>query len=168
MGGQRQVQVRWAAVLGATSYVVSRGSLSGGPYQDAGNTSDKSFLDTGLQPATSYWYVVRARSPGGDGFSSAAAAALTVPDPPATLTATGAANSISLGWSAVTGATGYTITRSATSTGFLILAGSTTNAYVDSGLPDGATFIYQVLALNSSGPSSPSPSAAASTAPAGH
>ena len=166
VGGQRQAQVRWTLLPGATSYTVGRGALSGGPYQDAGNSSDSSFLDINLEPATPYWYVVRALGPGGYGSYSAEAAALTVPDPPATLTATGGTRSISLGWSAVSGATGYTILRSSAGAPFTVLAGTAGNTYADSGLGDGATFSYQVLALNSSGPSAPSPSATATTAPA--
>ncbi len=46
---------------------------------------------------------------------------------------------------------------------FTVLAGSTTTSCVDGGLADGATFSYQVLALNSSGPSAPSPSATATS-----
>lgn len=165
VGGRRQVQVRWAALAGATSYFVGRGSVAGGPYLEVGNPATESFLDTGLDPATSYWYVVRALGPGGTGSYSDEAVALTVPDPPATLTATGGAASISLGWSAVAGATGYTITRSAGGAAFTVLAGSTTTSYVDSGLPSAATYSYEVLALDSTGPSAPSPSATASTAP---
>lgn len=166
VGGQRQVQVRWNTLPAATGYIVGRASVSGGPYQDTGSTSATSFLDQNLQPSTAYWYVVRAVGPGGDGSFSAEASALTVPDPPSTLTATGGVKQISLTWDAVAGATGYTVTRSAGGAPFTVLAGATTNGYVDSGLPDGATFSYRVLALDSSGPSAPSPSATASTAPA--
>lgn len=161
VGGQHQVQVRWTAQPGATSYIVGRASLSGGPYQDVGRPNDTSFLDTSPEPATSYWYVVRAIGPGGEGSASAEASALTVPDAPATLTATGGQGAISLSWSAVAGATGYTITRATAGGAFTVLAGSTTATYVDGGLSSSATFSYQVLALNSSGPSAPSPTATA-------
>jgi hypothetical protein len=71
------------------------------------------------------------------------------------LTATAAAGQVALTWSASTGATSYTVSRSTTSGGpYSSIATSSTPSYTDSGVTSGTTYYYVVAATNSAGSSS--------------
>jgi hypothetical protein len=82
------------------------------------------------------------------------------------LVATPGAGQVALSWNAVAGATSYNIYRTAES-GYEPAAPSVTGitgtSYTDTGLNDGTTYYYQVVAVNSSGPSGFSPEAHATT-----
>jgi fibronectin type 3 domain-containing protein len=86
------------------------------------------------------------------------------PAAPSNLVATGGAGTISLSWSASLGATTYNIYRSATSEGegnTPYMTGLTSPSFADSGLSAGATFFYQVTAVNAGGESAKSNEATA-------
>ena len=82
------------------------------------------------------------------------------------LVAKSGAGQVSLSWNSVAGATSYNIYRTAES-GYEPAApsvrGLTGTSYTDTGLNDGTTYYYQVVAVNSSGPSGFSPEAQATT-----
>jgi hypothetical protein len=82
------------------------------------------------------------------------------------LVATPGAGQVALSWNVVAGATSYNIYRTAES-GYEPAAASVTGitgtSYTDTGLNDGTTYYYQVVAVNSSGPSGFSPEAHATT-----
>jgi lysophospholipase L1-like esterase/fibronectin type 3 domain-containing protein len=74
---------------------------------------------------------------------------------------------VNLSWTAGSGATSYNLYRSAQS-GYgsaiaPVVTGITGTSYSDTGLNDGTTYYYQVVAVNSSGPSGFSPEAHATT-----
>src|SRR5262249_39156139 len=58
MAGNAQVSLSWPASLGASSYTVQRGLVSGGPYVTVGCPTTTSFTDSGLTNGTTYYYVV--------------------------------------------------------------------------------------------------------------
>ena len=88
-----------------------------------------------------------------------------VPPAPTGLTATAAsATQITLGWTAVSGASGYRVERSPDgSTGWSQIATPTAANYTDSGLSPATSFFYRVSAVNAVGPSVPSTVASATT-----
>jgi glycosidase len=59
--GSSSIDLVWNAAAGATSYDVYRSLLSGGGYEFVANTTSTSFTDTGLDAATTYYYVVVSR-----------------------------------------------------------------------------------------------------------
>jgi hypothetical protein len=70
------IVVSWATSIGATSYVVKRGTTSGGPYETvATEVRDASFLDTGLVNGQTYYYVVTAANAYGTAADSGEASA---------------------------------------------------------------------------------------------
>jgi hypothetical protein len=87
---------------------------------------------------------------------------------PQNVAATSGSSQIALSWSAVTGATGYTIQRSASSGGTYsnLATGISGTACVNTGLADGATWYYTVAAqgLPGTGPASAPASATTYTA----
>jgi autotransporter-associated beta strand protein len=89
---------------------------------------------------------------------SATAGALSLsvsaPAAPASLTATGNNGSVSLNWSASSGAINYDVQRSVTSgSGYALLtAVSGTTAYADTAVTNGTTYYYIVSAVNMAGP----------------
>jgi chitinase len=83
-----------------------------------------------------------------------------VPSAPAGLHATGTtASSVSLGWTAVSGASSYNVYRNGTKVG-----SATATSFTDSGLAASTAFSYAVTAVNTSGESARSTAVSATTA----
>ncbi len=70
VAGNAQVTVSWTASAGATSYIVRRATVSGGPYTQVGAPVAVSFPDTGLTNGTTYYYVVAAVNANGASANS--------------------------------------------------------------------------------------------------
>jgi hypothetical protein len=68
-----QAQLSWQASVGASSYSIERSLYPGGPYELVGCTNTLGFTDTGLNPATTYYYVITARYTGGPDAGGASA-----------------------------------------------------------------------------------------------
>ncbi|MFC0627654.1 glycoside hydrolase family 18 protein [Kribbella deserti] len=86
----------------------------------------------------------------------------TLPGVPGGLTGTSTASSVSLSWSAATGATGYRIYRNGSAVGT-----SSGTSYTDSGLSASTTYNYQVAATNSAGEGAKSSTFSIATKPGG-
>lgn len=104
-------------------------------------------------------------------YYDATAVTLTAaPQAPATLSATGAATSVSLSWTDTVGEDGYTIYRAQSSGTTLSdytqldTVGADTTSYTDSSVGFG-TYYYRVTATYSAGESDPSPEASAIAGP---
>ncbi|HZV03046.1 MAG TPA: fibronectin type III domain-containing protein, partial [Planctomycetota bacterium] len=167
---QTQINVTWTASPGATSYAVSRGTQSGGPYSQVGTTSTTSFQDMGLTANTTYYYVVQATNAGGTSASSNQASATTLPNapsPPTNVSATTVSQTqINLTWTASSGATTYAVARGTQSGGPYSQIGTTsTTSFQDTGLTANTTYVYVVQATNAGGTSASSNQASATTLP---
>ena len=77
---------------------------------------------------------------------------------PTGLTATGSGAQVNLAWTAVSGATSYTVYRTSLAGG-VTYAGLTTNSFADSAVTSGVNYTYEVFALGANGKSIPSTSA---------
>jgi fibronectin type 3 domain-containing protein len=64
--GNSRVFLSWSPALGATSYKVKRALTDGGPYTVIGTTTTPSYLDTGLNNGTTYYFVVAAANEVGE------------------------------------------------------------------------------------------------------
>ncbi|GEM_PF-4940945 len=74
-----QINLTWAASVGATGYRVKRASAPVGPYSViASGLTGTAYNDTGLNPSTTYYYVVSAVSNAVEGAESAIASARTL------------------------------------------------------------------------------------------
>lgn len=76
--GIGQVTLAWASSSGATSYTISRATISGGPFSAIGTSTSTSFTDNSVTNGTTYYYVVSASNAAGASAGSAATAATPI------------------------------------------------------------------------------------------
>ena len=156
-----------------TGFVIERSTTSGSGFSSVATpaANDTSYTDTSLSPGTTYYYRVRSANASGQSSASNEASAtttLTTPAAPTGLVATTASStSIGLTWTdASTNETGFVIERSTTSgSGFTSIATLAADAtsYTDTGLSPGTTYYYRVSSANTSGQSTASAEATATT-----
>jgi autotransporter-associated beta strand protein len=156
--------ITWSPVSGAVGYILYRANNPVGPFTFAGNYVQSmmttNYTDGGLSPNTLYSYMVIAMNAGG--ISSNSVVVSTPPSAPASLNAYPSAGQIQLVWSASAGATNYTVLRGASSGNETTTVGSSVNTtFTDSGLADGITDYYIVIANGTGGQSLDSPEASA-------
>src|SRR3569833_227873 len=97
-----EIDLTWPYAKGATGFIIRRGTSSGGPYTNIGTSSSQNYQDTGLSASTQYYYVIQSTNDGGPSGNSNEATATTMPDVPATVTASPfSSQQINLSWSAV-------------------------------------------------------------------
>jgi len=174
-GGASQVSLNWTAVTGATSYNVYWSTVAAvGTAGTKITGAARPYVQTGLAPSTTYYYVVTAVNGSGESAPSAQAAATTnapvpvVPAAPAGVTATGGTNQVTVSWNAVAGATTYNLYYG-TSSGVTKASAKIVNAaspYVHTGLAAGTAYFYVVTAVNGAGEGNASAQATATTAAA--
>ena len=68
--GNSQISLNWSARASATSYLIDRGTASGGPYTQIGTSTSTSYTDKAVTNGTAYYYVVFAVGSGGDSGQS--------------------------------------------------------------------------------------------------
>jgi fibronectin type 3 domain-containing protein len=159
--GNAQVALTWTASAGATFYTVRRGTAPGGPYPTTfTGVTPAAYTDTSAANGTTYYYVVAATNAGGtSGNSNEASATPTAPPGvPGGVSATVANNQVTVSWSAVSGATSYTVKRGTTSGGPypMTFSGIVASPYVDNSAVNGTTYYYVVTAVNAGGESAAS------------
>jgi hypothetical protein len=167
--GTSQVNLAWTAStdnVGVTGYRVERCQGAGcSSFTQIATPTAPGFNDTGLAPATTYRYRVRATDAAGNlsGYSTIATATTatspdtTPPSVPAGLTATAAGTSqINLAWTAATddvGVTAYRIERcqGAGCATFTEIGTSPTPGFNDTGLAPATTYQYRLRATDAAG-----------------
>ena len=175
--GLGEVTVSWQAPwddggLPILHYNVYRGTAAGAVTTLLGNTTNLSYVASGMANGESYFYAARAVSAAGEGAQSNVALGTTfnVPSAPRALSAPIGPNvgEIRLTWQAPANnggspITNYTIYRgtSPDNAAFLAKVGNVLS-YVDAHLPNGTTWYYNVTATNAVG-EGPSSAAASGT-----
>ncbi|MGO9230350.1 MAG: SBBP repeat-containing protein, partial [Bryobacteraceae bacterium] len=179
--GSGSVALSWTAPSGATSYSVYRGTSAGGESTTAIATgiTATAYSDTGLTNGTTYYYKVAAVNSGGTSALSAETSATpepSAPSAPTGLTATASSGSVTLNWTAPSGATSYNVYRGTSAGGestTALATGITSASYSDSSVTSGTIYYYKVAAVNGSGTSalsaetSATPQPSAPSAPTG-
>ncbi|MDR0628978.1 MAG: fibronectin type III domain-containing protein [Treponema sp.] len=169
-----QVNVIWNPVAGATFYFVYWALEAAGPYEYEAKVSTPSHTSKNWTDYDQGYFKVSAFNAAGEGPQSdyARVGAYTgggnsgsPPSVPYNVTASASsASSITLSWSPVSGASGYWIYRKMKDDSyesFLTSASDTT--YTDTGLYQGTTYYYTIVAYNEYGESSKSTAASATT-----
>ena len=151
--GSGQVALTWNAVSSASSYSVKRATTSGGTYTTVQtDLASTSFTDTGLTNGTTYYYVVSASNLGGESVNSAEASAtpLAPPAVPDGLLAIAGDSTVSLEWTAASGADSYKVKRATTPGGpyTTLASGLAATSYTDTAVSNGTAYYYVVSGVN--------------------
>jgi len=165
------IRISWNEVANAAEYEIFQSLRSGGPFEKVGTTSSSSYVSSGLQPETVYYFTVKAKNSAGSSDYSEEVSAKTFeeinenPDPPTGVAAEAlSASEIRVSWKTVTGASSYNAYRSASASGTYTRVGTTADTvYADTGLSDNTTYYYKVTAENTNGESDKSGSVSAKT-----
>lgn len=144
------IQLTWGAVPDATSYNIYRSLTENGTYTLLTNVTTTTYTDTGLIQNTTYYYRVEGINATETGTPSAPVDATTdAIEAPDTVTINETTpTSVTLSWTAVTGADGYNIYRATIATGPYTFINTTTGTtYTDTGLMPNTTYFYQITTL---------------------
>lgn len=74
------VRLSWTATPGATSYLVKRATINGGPYTTNSTPSFSAFIDSNVTNGTTYYYVINAVNSAGVSGNSTQVSAVPVND----------------------------------------------------------------------------------------
>ena len=122
-GGTGKVTLTWKDVSGESKYQVYRATSEKGTYSRIAtlNANTKSYTNTGLSAAKTYYYKVRSYRVvnGANVYSSFGSVkyATTAPSVPSITSAAGGTGKITVKWKAVTGASGYALYMSTSASG---------------------------------------------------
>ena len=160
----------WDPVSYATSYYVYRATSPSDTYTNIATITTTTYTDSNLSLNTTYYYKVQAVNSAGISSDSSIVYATTTssngaPSVPTNLTATTVStNQIFLTWNSVSNATSYYVYRATSPSGTYTMAATpTTTTYTDSSLTQNTIYYYKIQAMNSSGLSSFSAIANATT-----
>ncbi len=144
--------VSWSASAGATTYQLEE-SASGGAWSVIHNAAPLS-VSIGGKPAGSFSYRVRACNPVGcTGYSATASVSVVYPPGAASglsAPARSGPGSIGIGWSAIGGASRYTLQESANGSGWVTLLDANATSYATPYRGVG-NYAYRVAACNGAG-----------------
>ncbi|RKI43187.1 hypothetical protein D7V86_01150 [bacterium D16-51] len=145
---QNTIELEWDAVPGADGYIIYHAEGSGN-FEEAGKTTETTFLDEGLLSGKNYRYKVRAYVFYKDNRSAASEIAkmTTLPAKPAVMVK-GGDKKARISWNAVTGAAGYYLYwYNGTEYQYLEkLKGKNNTEYLHKGLENGVYSQYKVEA----------------------
>lgn len=151
------VKVTWSAAGGATGYEIWREASGESKYIAIGTATQTTFTNSGLVTGRNYNFMVRAYKMSGStkvtGSWSAVVSAIPIPAAPMSAKAVSASyNSITVTWSAVTGATMYEVWQevSGASTYSLVSTAASTS-FTKTGLITGTKYYYKLRAYRLSG-----------------
>jgi subtilase family serine protease len=156
--GNGQIALSWSAVGGATSYNVKQ--LAGnGLWVTIATVGSASYTNTGLTNGTAYTYCVSAINTGGESANSGSVTSTpepSTPGAPTGLTGVPQTGYAALTWTAVSGATSYSVLRGTVSGGpygTTVASGLIPPQLNDSTVASGITYYYVVTASNAAGTS---------------
>ena len=167
---QTQINLAWAdSSANESGFKIERKTGAAGTYAEIATVAANvtNYSNTGLTPATRYYYRVRASNAGGNSAYSAEANATTLPNPPAAptnLTATGVSSvQINLAWTDnANNETGFKIERKTGGGGNyaqIATVAANVTSYSNTGLVNNTQYFYRVRAYNAGGNSNYSNSA---------
>ncbi|MFA9432624.1 fibronectin type III domain-containing protein [Egicoccus sp. AB-alg2] len=152
------VELTWSASPGAVDYEVLR-SVDGGEEAAVATVTGPAFRDTDVVAGSDHTYRVVARNEAGASAPSdpvTVRAGLTAPDAPTGLHAVPSDSTVQLSWNRAVDADGYRVLRATGDGEFAEVATVTDTAFTDTGLTNGTTYRYAIVAENAAGASAPS------------
>jgi hypothetical protein len=152
-----------------TSYLVERSPDGLTGWTMVGTTTQSPFVDTGLTPATTYYYRVTANNGVGSSMPSNVVSVETVTTAPVNLAAIALSTTqIKLTWNDVTGETGFIVEQSLDGSTNWTQIGTVptgTTQFSATGLTPATPYYFRVIAVDDGGDSDPSNVATATTNP---
>jgi uncharacterized repeat protein (TIGR02543 family) len=150
------IKLSWVSVSGASGYLVYRAVSSTGTYSLIATVTTNTYTSTSLNTGTIYYFKIVAYRLIGTtkvtGGYSAVVNAKSILNRPSSVSAAGGSASIYVTWGAVSGANGYQIYRSSSSTGtYTSIATATTGSYNNTGLTAGVYYYYKIAAYRTVG-----------------
>ncbi len=145
-----QIAVSWSAAAGTSGYRVLRATTSGGPYSAVGTTSSLSYTDSGLQAATTYYYVVASTDKNRTSAYSTEVSATTAPvlATPSNFKANAGVSGMELSWDPVPGASRYDVINVVLPSDDEVVLGSTTGTHFTHATAElGHWYQYKVRAV---------------------
>lgn len=156
--GNGETTISWSAVVGATSYNIYRSTTQGVLGAKVGASATTSYVDTTAVNGVTYYYQVTADTATGEGPASAQSPGVTpavpvaAPPAPTGVSVTAGNAQVTVTWTAVAGASSYSVYRSTSAASQGSKIGSTsTPQYVDNAVNNGTTYFYVVTADNTAG-----------------
>ncbi len=160
-----QITLNWSVStdnIGVAQYRIERSTSATTGFTLLTTTTNHSYINTGLQASTTYYYRVQAIDAAGNlsAYSSIANGRTGLvdtqaPTVPSNFTATSTSTQITLNWSVSTdniGVAQYRIERSTSATtGFTDLVTVSTNMHINSGLIANTKYYYRVRAVDAAG-----------------
>jgi fibronectin type 3 domain-containing protein len=165
------LSLNWTASNGANDYNIFEGTTSGaeGATPLLSGWGSTSYPLNGLTPGRQYFFTVTATNAGGSSSPSAQASVTVPPAVPTGLVAAAATGTVSLKWSAASGAASYNVYEGTSSDGEspqAVRTGITSPSITIGGLTAGTAYYFVVAAVNAGGVSGYSREASATpTAP---
>lgn len=156
-----QIRLKWIDhATNETFFKIERATL-GGTFAVVALVKPNvtTYANTGLAAGTTYLFRVSAANAAGTSARSNTVAAVTLPAAPQNLFAQPFdGNNVFLAWQPATGAAGYRVERSTNGAAFrtLTVVPSSLTTFTDRTLAAGATYTYQIRAVNAGGVSAPS------------
>ncbi|SDB06462.1 N-acetylmuramoyl-L-alanine amidase [Eubacterium oxidoreducens] len=147
-----KMKLTWSKVSGAKKYEVYRATSASGTYKKLATiaSSKLTYTDQTATAGKTYYYKVRAQLASGYTTFSATKAAKTVAKTVISKIYGSGATTLKIKWGKVSGASGYIVYKSTSSSkGFTRIAsvsGETTCSYTDKNLTAGKTYYYKIKA----------------------
>ncbi len=163
-----EVDLSWNSVNGADIYKIFRSMSQSGVFNEIDSTTNTTYTDTGLDANTTYYYKLSAKGLSGESNQTNAVEVTTkmpIPEIPTGLTATTlGAYEIEVDFTTVSGAIGYVIYSSLSSSGtYDSVATIGSPPFTHSDLESNTTYYYKVSAYSDGGESDLSDMASATT-----
>ncbi|MCC8098471.1 MAG: glycoside hydrolase family 25 protein, partial [Clostridiales bacterium] len=144
------VKVTWEAYSGAAKYRVFR-KISGGSWQQVGDTSSTSYTDTTAVSGTTYTYTVRCINSSGTGYTSSydtTGLTITYIAAPVISKLSNTTDGVTVTWGAVTGAVRYRIFRKTSGTSWVSIGNTTDTSFTDTTAVSGTAYTYTIRCVN--------------------
>lgn len=146
----KEIEITWQQVQNASFYIIEQSLNNTGPFTAVCTTSTFNYMDSGLTPATIYYFRGKAINSAGESeFSKVISVATSnALQPPSNVNAASSGtSSIHIFWNLVTGASGYILYWGTSSSSMSVLDTITDSSFIQTNLSSSSTYYYKVSTI---------------------